>query len=183
MSTMRLELVFFAPEQLVLDALCTLLKRDMMCVRNAIEFEFVCVDLVEEFVLYHEADVMLSQVNSESGSCLGPELVAAFPGVINTVRDTCMQLKIRVTEDGCTPRGFTICVPTGVASCPNLFVYGASQTPDVIYDAFTSFAKLLTEDCRIAVPCHGNVLGGATSMRASVDSMVAALEHMPALCS
>lgn len=66
MPTMRFELLFVAPEQLVLDALCTLLKRDMMCVCNAIAFEFICVDSVEKFVLYHEADVMLSQVNSES---------------------------------------------------------------------------------------------------------------------
>jgi hypothetical protein len=176
---MKIEFVIFAPDPLVLRAVKAVLMQQPMCVRNIITLDFVRADDAKAFVESRGADPMMGMVNAKDGRAISEDLRRAFPGVEAETKSLCAALSVPVEEDGYTPRGFTLCVPSGVQKCPNVFVYGTSDAEDRICDAFSTVAKLVTVDCSIAVPCMGNLIGGRTTLRSSIRSMVFALESMP----
>ena len=178
---MRIELVFFSPSVLVLDATKLLFHKmkNLICVRGSLAFDFVHADM-STFIEWYDVDAMLSVINGppffDSGQ--GALLARHFPFVMERSATICQHLKLKTWDaHPYLPDGFTISVPTGMSRCPILLLYGRGSTRDdrFVSDGMSSALRLVTRDCRIGVPCEGSIFGTVPPQE-SASQIVGALE-------
>lgn len=178
---MRIELLFFSPNDLVIEATKLLFhkQKESMCVRDWVAMEFLRVDM-GTFLEWYGADGMLSVINGPPFFDEGNWAAYArnIPSLTERCAAVCERLGLKTWEGHPhLPDGFTISVPTGLPRCPVLLLYGRESSREgwSSFDGLSSALRLIEGDCRIGVPCEGSVFGAVPAAE-SVSEMVRALE-------